>query len=184
VQLSATAARLETLEKAAGWVQASHVPQVDLGAPDQAERLLRQSLTVLAELDSCKTLAEVLTTFASALSSKFARVALFSVRGNRLEGMHQIGFDFQNNISNVAVPLNIDSLLTRAVSSRRSESMTADELTGGAPRSAARPGSPWHFPSSSRATSSPWRTPTMGSSRRQPPTRSSSGPSSPSSSCA
>jgi hypothetical protein len=74
------------------------------------------------------------------LAAQFSRVALFYVRGNRLEGSNQIGFDFDHDIAKLVFPLGMNSLLTRAVGSGRIEHVTGDELDdsglapfGGAP---------------------------------------------------
>ena len=94
-------------------------------------------------LANATTISDILTTLVEHLAAEFPRVALFHVKGNRLEGGHQIGFDFDNDIAKVVIPLSINSLMTRAVSSGRIERLEGDELTdasgapfGGAPRSA------------------------------------------------
>ena len=90
--------------------------------------LLQQAAGAFQSLAKAESIGEVLTEIVSGLSSEFSRVALFCVRGNRLEGEHQIGFEFKGDITNVAMPMSIDSLLTRAVSSRRIERLSAAEL--------------------------------------------------------
>ena len=66
--------------------------------------------------------------------AEFPRVALFRVKGNRLEGTHQIGFDLTNDIGKVIIPLAMDSLLTRAVTSGRTERLSGDAIdTSGLP---------------------------------------------------
>src|SRR5207248_4710522 len=93
--------------------------------------LLQQTLGAFQSLAKAESIGEVLTEIVSGLSSEFSRVALFCVRGNRLEGEHQVGFEFKGDITNVAMPLSVDSLLTRAVSSRRIERLSANELKDG-----------------------------------------------------
>ena len=61
---------------------------------------------------------------------EFSRVALFAVRGGRLEGVQQSGFDFEHDISKVAIPLSTDSLLGRCVSSTRIEGSLAGVGSG------------------------------------------------------
>lgn len=104
----------------------------------QFESLL-ESFRALA---NATTIGDILTTLVEHLAAEFPRVALFHVKGNRLEGGHQIGFDFDNDIAKVVIPLSINSLLTRAVGSGRIERLEGGELAdnsgpfGGAPTSA------------------------------------------------
>jgi hypothetical protein len=79
-------------------------------------------LTVFNALAKATTLTDVLTTLVGGIAREFSRVVLFDVHGNRLEGVQQVGFDFDTDISKVAVPLSVDSLLTRAVRSGQIES--------------------------------------------------------------
>jgi hypothetical protein len=102
--------------------------------------LLQQAVGAFHSLAKAESIGEVLTEIVSGLSSEFSRVALFCVRGNRLEGEHQVGFEFKGDITNVVMPLSVDSLLTRAVSSRRIERLSSADLKdsksapfGGAP---------------------------------------------------
>ena len=93
--------------------------------------MLQEAIGAFQSLAKAESIGEVLTEIVSGLSTEFARVALFCVRGNRLEGEHQVGFDFKGDITNVAMPLSVDSLLTRAVSSGRIERLSAGELKDG-----------------------------------------------------
>src|SRR5439155_22072640 len=90
--------------------------------------VLQEAIGAFQSLAKAESIGEVLTQIVSGLSTEFSRVALFCVRGNRLEGEHQVGFDFKGDITNVAMPLSVDSLLTRAVTSRRIERLSAGEL--------------------------------------------------------
>jgi hypothetical protein len=84
---------------------------------------LDELLTVYTVLDRSATMADALTGLFNGLIREFSRVALFAVRANRLEGVQQRGFEFENDISRVTVPMTPDSLLGRAVASGRLESM-------------------------------------------------------------
>jgi hypothetical protein len=112
----ANAARIQTLERTHG------------DADRRFASLLQEVIGGFQSLSNAGTIAEVLTNLVTALSSEFSRVALFCVRGNRLEGEHQVGFDFKGDITNVAMPLGVDSMLTRAASSGRIERLTAADL--------------------------------------------------------
>jgi hypothetical protein len=98
---------------------------------------LDELLTVYNTLERSKTLADALTGLFNGLIREFSRVALFAVRSNRLEGVQQRGFEFESDISRVTVPLTSESLLGRAVTSARIESMfftgTTDTSATGVP---------------------------------------------------
>lgn len=91
--------------------------------------MLEDLLGSFQALESAETIPDVLTTFMEQLAAEFPRVALFRVKGNRLEGEHHIGFDAKTRITKVVLPLGMDSLLTRAASSGRTEQLTGQDLT-------------------------------------------------------
>jgi len=64
------------------------------------------------------------------LGREFSRVALFAVRAGRLEGVQQAGFEFEQDISKVVVPLSTDSLLGRSVTSNRIEAALSGVVKG------------------------------------------------------
>jgi hypothetical protein len=86
---------------------------------------LDELLTVFNGLERSTTLAEALTGLFDGLGREFSRVALFAVRAGRLEGVQQSGFEFDQDISKVVIPLSSDSLLGRSVSSGRIEGALA-----------------------------------------------------------
>jgi hypothetical protein len=86
---------------------------------------LDELLTVFNALERSMTLAEALTALFDGLGREFSRVALFAVRAGRLEGVQQSGFEFEQDISKVVIPLSSDSLLGRSVSSGRIEGALA-----------------------------------------------------------
>jgi hypothetical protein len=79
-------------------------------------------------LSGATTIADVLTTLTEQLAADFSRVALFRVKGNRLEGEHQIGIDLPADVGKVVMPLSMDSLLTRAATSGALLRLTGAEL--------------------------------------------------------
>jgi hypothetical protein len=79
-------------------------------------------------LSGATTISDVLATLSEQLAAEFPRVALFRVKGNRLEGAHQIGFDLTNDIGKVVIPLAMDSSLSRAVTSGLTERLSGDAL--------------------------------------------------------
>jgi hypothetical protein len=90
--------------------------------------LLEGSVRAADELAGATTIAELLTGIVRQLSSVYSRVALFRLKGNRLEGEHQIGFDLNSDVTKLVIPLSVDSLIARAAISRDVESLTGREL--------------------------------------------------------
>lgn len=86
---------------------------------------LDELLSVFNALAKATTLSAVLNVLVAGLARQFARVALFSVQGKRLEGVQQVGFDFERDISKLAIPLTVDSLLTQSVTTGHVESLVA-----------------------------------------------------------
>jgi hypothetical protein len=90
--------------------------------------LLDELLGSFEALSGATTIADVLTTLTEQLAADFCRVALFRVKGNRLEGEHQIGIDLPADVGKVMMPLGMDSFLTRAASSGQLMRLTGSEL--------------------------------------------------------
>jgi len=98
----------------------------DLAAPSGG--ILDGLIGAFDALSAATTISDVLATLGEQLAAEFPRVALFRVKGNRLEGAHQIGFDLTNDIGKVVIPLAMDSLLTRAVTSGVTERLSGEAL--------------------------------------------------------
>ena len=117
-----------------------HTATTAAGTSDVLVSRVDELLEGFQALAGAASVNDVLATLVEHLAAEFSRVALFYVRGNRLEGSNQIGFEFDNDIAKLVFPLGLDSLLTRAVVSGRIERVTGDELAysglapfGGAP---------------------------------------------------
>jgi predicted nucleic acid-binding Zn-ribbon protein len=96
-----------------------------------AGAFLSLSLDRLLSLDESAAASkteDVLAAIVDALALQFSRVALFRVQSNRLEGVRQVGFDLQADISQVLIPRTLDSLVTQAVASAQIETRTGQEL--------------------------------------------------------
>jgi hypothetical protein len=93
--------------------------------------LLDAAVQATDDLAGANSMAELLDATVRQVSVHFSRVALFRVKGNRLEGEHQIGFDQATDMSKLVIPLNMDSLLTRAATSRNPESLSGSALADG-----------------------------------------------------
>jgi hypothetical protein len=90
--------------------------------------VLEGLLGAFEALSAATTISDVLATLSEQLAAEFPRVALFRVKGNRLEGAHQIGFDLTNDIGKVVIPLAMDSGVSRAVTSGMTERLSGDAL--------------------------------------------------------
>ena len=99
----------------------------------QTNQPLDRLLTVFHELATGDTIPDVLERLARGLSADFKRIALFNVKGKRLEGVYQTGFDFASDISKLALPLAPGTLLTTAIESGKVESRAAGEDRPAAP---------------------------------------------------
>jgi hypothetical protein len=91
---------------------------------------LDELLTVFESLASASTPSAILTTVVSGLGREFSRVALFRVRGARLECVSHVGFEFEGDVAKVVIPTSVDSLMTRAVTTRKTQTFvtgTSDE---------------------------------------------------------
>jgi hypothetical protein len=86
---------------------------------------LDELLTTFNALSQTSTLSGALSVVVKGLARQFPRVALFNMQGNRLEGVQQLGFDFEQDISRVAIPLTVGSLLTDSVASLKMEALIA-----------------------------------------------------------
>ncbi len=86
---------------------------------------LDELLTVFGALASASTPSAVMTAVVSGLAREFSRVALFRLRGARLECVSHAGFEFEGDISKVVIPMSVDSLLTRSVNLRTTQSFLA-----------------------------------------------------------
>jgi hypothetical protein len=98
-------------------------------------------------LADASTADELYAALVTVFASEFSRVALFSVKHNRLEGMRQVGFEAQPDMSQLLIPRTLDSLLTRAAQSGHIETLAGGELddASGSPFGGT-PGSVWAIP--------------------------------------
>jgi hypothetical protein len=90
--------------------------------------LLDISAEAVDELAEKTTVTDLFAALVRHLASEFSRVALFRVKANRLEGEDSIGFNDSTDVTKIVLPLNLDSLITRAASSGSLEQLMGDEL--------------------------------------------------------
>ena len=101
------------------------------GDLERLAALLDGAVHAADDLAGANSMTDLLNATVRQLSVHFSRVALFRVKGNRLEGDYQVGFDSATDVSKLVIPLNVESLLTRAAISRNVESLSASELSEG-----------------------------------------------------
>jgi chemotaxis protein histidine kinase CheA len=121
----------QSAEQAAASLASLRAEQ-EVGAREQTVRLTAQPLDRLLNafqrLEQSRSVRDVLAAVVDGLASEFARVAVFEVNNNHLEILRQLGFDSDRDMSKVAIPLGIESLLTDAVTTGRIQSLAGPEL--------------------------------------------------------
>jgi hypothetical protein len=136
VKASERAARaVEEAEARAGRLLAEQADTIRKHAGSFVSLSLDRLLDVYLRVAKGATLDDVLAVVVDALAAQFPRVALFRVQSNHLEGVRQIGFDVQGDISQVLIPRSRDSLVMQAVTSANIETRSGRELaqTSGMP---------------------------------------------------
>jgi hypothetical protein len=108
-------------ESALEELRAEHVSTLQQQAVARTVLPLDELLTVFESLASASTPSAILTTVVSGLGREFSRVALFRVRGSRLECVSHVGFEFEGDVAKVVIPTSVDSLMTRAVNARKTQ---------------------------------------------------------------
>ena len=104
----------ETMQRAeANWKKESHVLREQ--SSKTTFNALEHVQAVFDELETAPTAGQALQVLLNALAAEFPRVALFHVNGNKLQGRHQVGFEFERDISKVIVPLSDGTVLADAV---------------------------------------------------------------------
>lgn len=135
-----SAARVQALEReqeehaaALRALEVKAAASADVDVSGQTSSMLDGLLGAFEALSTASTIGDVLATLGEQLAAEFPRVALFRVKGNRLEGAHQIGFDLNNDIGKVMIPVAMDSLITRAVTKGQTERLSGNVDTSGLP---------------------------------------------------
>jgi hypothetical protein len=85
----------------------------------------------IAQLDAARTAQDLLAAVAGSLGREFGRVAVFGVRGKRLEGVLQLGFEPTHDISKLVMSLSSTSLLTKSIASDQIETRAGAEIDAG-----------------------------------------------------
>jgi Skp family chaperone for outer membrane proteins len=95
--------------------------------------LIERLLEVFDQIAAAATVDAVIIAAAGGLTGDFARVAVFSVRDNRLAVHHQWGFGADSGIEKVIVPLGVESFLSEAAQAGTVQSFSGGAGTGSAP---------------------------------------------------
>jgi chromosome segregation ATPase len=95
---------------------------------DRMVSLLDVAVHAIGDLGNSTSVGELLAALVGRLSTEFSRVALFRLKGNRLEGEHQAGFDETTDVVKLAIPLTLDSILTRVATSGTMEHLFGGEV--------------------------------------------------------
>jgi hypothetical protein len=102
-----------------------------VGQTARLTSLVEASVRSVGELGHATNIGDLLASLVKQLAAEFPRVALFRVKENHVEGEHQLGFDMKADVAKLMIPLNVDSLITRAASSGAAEQLTEKDLAGG-----------------------------------------------------
>ncbi len=122
----ATKAEATLRSQAASHQQESAGRQAEIAtlgeAAERARAVFDACLRGANELGAATTVTALLAALAKQLATQFSRVAVFRLKGNRLEGEHHVGFDQTKDVTKLIIPLSMDSMITRVVSSGAVES--------------------------------------------------------------
>ena len=100
------------------------------------------AVRALDALGSAKSVAELFGALVTQVATEMPRVALFRVKGNHLEGEDCAGVDDAAQIRKLVIPMNVDSVITRAVTGGALARADAEQIAqtrpplGGSPASA------------------------------------------------
>jgi chromosome segregation ATPase len=136
--------RREAAQAAAARANASaEDPEVLRNEIERLTSLFDASARAVAEMTAVQSSTELLAELTRRMSLQFSRVALFRVKGTRLEAEHHVGFDDTTDMTKLVMPVSADSILGRAVASGLPEVLSGDDVAvqsgtpfGGTPTSA------------------------------------------------
>jgi hypothetical protein len=92
---------------------------VELAALDRVNRALRA-------FERAATLDDVLETLLLEFSQEFGRASIFVVAGPCLKGWRSLGLDSTTEISNLAIPLTVESPLTQSMTDQKAVTLAAN----------------------------------------------------------
>ena len=98
------------------------------GELDRMASLFDASARAVTEMAASNSSTELLAELVKRMSLHFSRVALFRLKGNRLEGEHQMGLDAGGDLTKLIIPTSVDSMLTRAVAAGAVETLHGKDV--------------------------------------------------------
>ena len=146
-QLKQTAAKLESVERAAAELEKKHADaerkiveaerkhteavakaKADAEAAAKAANSLDLVLGAVQKLNGGNSIEDILASLANGLTNDFSRVAVFRFRASRFNCEYEVGFGPKIDMSKATIPVTTDSPLTRALSSAKAEAFAARAL--------------------------------------------------------
>ncbi len=115
-------------EDALDELRSQHADTVRAQAVECASLPLDGLLTAFNAFAKARTPGAVVATLRSGLLREFSRVGVFRLRGEQLEGEAPTGGDSLTGIGPVVIPLTVDCLPVRAMTTRRIQSSVGDDL--------------------------------------------------------
>jgi hypothetical protein len=103
--------------------------------------MLEGSAASLDRLAAARSVTDLFTTLVRELGNEFERVAIFRLKGNRLEGEQAAGLDDTVDVQKIVVPVGLESVITKALTSRAVEHATKDQFGDGRPPFGGSPAS-------------------------------------------
>ena len=90
---------------------------------DRLAAMLDGAVLAAGELSAASNITDLLSVLVKQLAGVYTRAALFRLKGNHLEGEHQIGFDLSTDVTKLVIPVSLDSLIARAAASGTVQSL-------------------------------------------------------------
>lgn len=103
-------------------------PDALYGEVDRMLALFDASARAVTEMAAANSSDELLSELVKRLSLQFTRVAMFRLRGNRLEGVNQVGFEDSTDLSKLAMPTAVDSMITRAIATCAMQTLAGTDV--------------------------------------------------------
>lgn len=94
----------------------------------RATAMLGETAASLEVIGAATSVDGVFSNLLGQFAAKFERVAIFRVKGNHLEGEIAAGLDESVDVNKIVIPLGMRSVITRAVTSRRLEHATKEQI--------------------------------------------------------
>lgn len=95
---------------------------------DRLAAMLDGAVLAAGEMAAASSIADLLGALVKQLAGVYSRVALFKLKGNRLEGEHQIGFELSTDVTKLVIPVSLDSLIARAAASGTVQSLEGSRI--------------------------------------------------------